>query len=257
MNDHPETSPGSASEMDSPARFLVLVPTHIPREDDPRDISVRAAARIKAAAELVRSMREEHGRANVLLGIVGGWALHRRLPLALHHALAAIDREQILDADELDLIMGYGVNTVTDFHETLVWANQYLPDITEAMVVTSRGHARRLIAEAAMHTHFDAITHVESGEPRAAGEDEEWEERAVERPPHQYVVGGRASDVSRFGTRDALDWEIRMGHWADEHPEQFEQYLLQVWDLVRRCEAANTVIRIQGGGGWRLSVNCY
>lgn len=244
-------------QVESPERFLVLVPTHIPREDDPRDISVRARARIEAAVEKVRAMREDYGRANVLLGIVGGWSLHRRLPLALHHALAAIDREEILDIEELDLIMGYGVNTVTDFQQTLAWANEYLPDIKEALIVTSEGHARRLIAEAAMHTHFDSITHLESGEPRGAKEDQEWTERAAERPPHQYVVGGRASDVSRFGTRDALAWETRMGYWAQEHPQEFEEYLLKVWDLVRRCEAANTVIRVQGGGGWRLSVNCY
>jgi hypothetical protein len=111
-------------------------------------------------------LRTELGRANILVVLFGGWPLHRRVPLAIHHAYAAIVIHRLLTPDELDFVASYGVSTTTDLHGTLMWMKENILDVQEAYVVTSKGHAERLVAESDMHSLFATIHHVETNEPR-------------------------------------------------------------------------------------------
>lgn len=236
-------------------KSAVFVPTNLPNED-PRDISGRALARFRVAAELLEQLRQEHGRANVLLVLFGGWPLHNRLPLAVHHAYAAIRTHDVFKAEDFDMIASYGVNTVTDLHGTLSWMKENLLNVEKAYVVTSIGHAERLVAESDMHALFHEVEHVESHEHRSHEEDVQWAERAKSIPPHQFLVSGRASDVTRFGSQDSLEYALKMGQWAEQHPEEFKTYMSDIWDLVEELEATNVVVRSHTPGCWRININC-
>lgn len=236
-------------------RILVFIPTHLPDDDNPIDISLRAKARFTTAIDAVRQWRAERRRSNVLLAVVGGWPLYCRLPLALHRSFAAAEINKIMSLDEIDLIMGYGVNTVTGFCPTMEWVKENISDINEALVCTSSGHARRLVYESGMHSYFKSISYLESGESRAEDEDQRWSQRAREIPAHQYLVTGRGADISRFGARDALVWEENMNHWASEHQQEAEDYLAEIWRFIGRCEQENIVIRF-ASNAWRLALNC-
>ena len=241
--------------IEKPQKFAVFIPTNLPTED-PRDVSDRALSRFRIGAELVQQLREEHGRANVLLVLFGGWPLHNRLPLAIHHAYAAMRMHSIFEVEDFDLIFSYGVNTVTDLHGTLSWMKQNLLNVESAYVVTSTGHAQRLVAESDMYSLFKEVKHVESHEHRSAQEDIDWTERAKNIPPHQFLVGGRASDVTRFGSQDSLEYANKMGEWAENHPHEFKEYMSNIWDLVEELEAANVVVRSNTPGCWRININC-
>ncbi len=207
--------------------------------------------------EMVRKLRRERGRANVLLVVFGGWPLHKRLPLSVHHAYAAIKKHQLLDTSELDLLVSYGVNTVTDLHGTLEWMKEHVLDVNEAYVATSKGHADRLVAESDMHTLFDKIYHIESNEQREhLDEDRHWSLRAKSVPSHQYIVGGRASDVTRFGSSTSLEWAAKMGKWAEANPLDYREYTDNIWRLVEELEANNVMVRSRTPGAWHLDINC-
>jgi hypothetical protein len=244
------------SSLSKPRKIAVFIPTNLPSKEDPRDLSPRALARLQVGIGLARRLRQEVGRANVVVVLFGGWPLHKRLPLAVHHAYAAINIHKLLSADELDFITSYGINTTTDLHGTLRWMKESLLDVQEAYVVTSRGHAERLVAESDMHSLFKIINHVETQEPRyTETEDVEWTERAKDIPPHQYVVSGRASDVTRFGSIDSLEWAEKMRLWAHEHPTEFTQYIANIWELIGNLEENNVVIRSRTPGCWRIDIN--
>ncbi len=202
-------------------------------------------------------MRDERGRANVIIVVFGGWPLHGRLPLAIQHVYTAVSIHKVLDLDELDFIASYGINTVTDLHGTLAWMKENIAQITEAHIVTSKGHADRLIAESNMHAIFPHIFHVESFEPRdSEDEDERWSKRARSIPPHQYIMAARASDVSRFGSIDSLEWLSRSRDWANSFPEMHRQYMNDIWKLVHGLEENNVAVLTQTPGSWRLRINC-
>jgi hypothetical protein len=170
--------------------------------------------------------------------------------------MAATDQEGILDLSEVDLITGYGNDTITDFQGTLKWMRDNLAGLESIYVVSSQGHSRRLVAGIEAHGPFPhSIKHIESGERITAEQMESDFLRVAEIPPHQFLQGGRASDVARFSSRDALAWENNMRSWAQDNPEDFETYLSSLWNLVGRCEERNIIIKI-AGAGWQLSVNC-
>jgi len=238
-----------------PRRAAVFIPTNLPTVD-PRDISERAIARFKAGMSCARDLRAEMGRANVLVVLFGGWPLHARIPLAVHHAYAATELHKLLTPDELDLVASYGINTTTDLHGTLKWMKENVLDVQDAYVVTSKGHAERLVAESDMHSLFQKVNHIETGEPRyTKNEDKDWGVRAKSIPSHQYLIGGRASDVTRFGSIQSLEWMAKMKQWAEANPEQFSAYLNGLWDLVGKFEENNVVVRSRSPGCWRLEVN--
>jgi hypothetical protein len=213
-------------------------------------------ARFKVAMTWARTLRTELGRANVLVVLFGGWPLHRRVPLSIHHAYAAIVMHRLLTPDELDFVASYGVSTTTDLHGTLMWMKEHILDVQEAFVVTSKGHAERLVAESDMHSLFSTIHHVETHEPRyAETEDQEWTYRARNVPSYQYLIGSRASDVTRFGSLQSLEFAARMSRWADAHPGQFAAYLSGIWQMMSNFEEHNVVVRSRSPGCWRLDLN--
>jgi hypothetical protein len=244
------------TDVPKPRKAAIFIPTNLPALDDPRDINMRSQARFEVGMSYARKLRAELGRANVLVILFGGWPLHGRIPLAIHHAYAAIVMHQFLTADELDFVASYGINTSTDLHGTLKWAQENLLDIKEAYVVTSKGHAERLITESGMHQLFSTIKHVETHEPRSAtGEDQLWTTRAKNIPPHQYIISGRSSDVTRFGSIDSLEWAGKMRLWAAENPDKFDTYLANIWRMMGQLEENNVVVRSRTPGCWRIDIN--
>jgi hypothetical protein len=249
--DHQHTA-----ELFEPVTSAVFIPTNLPA-DDPRDICERGVARFRAGLELARGLRAEHGRANVLVVVFGGWPLHDRLPLAIQHVYAASRLHYLLELDELDFVASYGISSVTDLHGTLQWMQQHLLSIDNAYVVTSKGHAARLVAESGMRSLFAHIHHVESHEPRDDDEeDERWSLRAQNIPPHQYLTAARASEVSRFGSLDSLEWVNKTRQWAQQHPDKHAKYMDDVWNLIKGLEENNVAIRSETPGCWRLTINC-
>lgn len=242
--------------MDRNRKSAIFIPTNTPSED-PRELHPRAIARFKMGIEYARRLRKKNGRANVLVVVTGGWPLYNRLPLSIHHVYAAIKTYKFLKPEELDFVASYGVNTVTDLHGTLKWMNDNLVKAQDAYVVTSEGHAERLVAESDMYSLFEKIYHVESGEPRyTPDEDMIWTERAKDIPPYQYIVGGRASDVSRFGAKDSLVYEQKMEMWAKKNPKLYEKYMINIWRLMQDLEANNVIVRCHTPGCWQLTINC-
>jgi hypothetical protein len=244
------------TKLTKPTKSAVFIPTNLPAAD-PRDICDRSIARFKTGIALARKLRKEHGRGNVVLVVFGGWPLHNRLPLSIQHVYAACQIHHILNVDELDFVSSFGVNSVTDLHGTLSWMQEHIMNITDAYVVTSVGHATRLIAESDMYSLFENLYHIETHEHRGhAGEDEHWIDRAKNIPPHQYRISGRASDVTRFGTYDSLEWINKTYAWAETNAGLYSQYTSDVWDFVGELEANNVIVRSQTPGCWRLTINC-
>lgn len=245
------------NEMQKPLKSAVFIPTNLPLVDDPRDISKRALARFRIGADYARQLRALHGRANVSLVIFGGWPLHTGIPLSIQHVYAAVRIHRILQIDEIDFIASYGINSVTDLHGTLQWMKDNILDIRNAYVVTSKGHATRLVAESNMQSIFNRIYHIESHEERdSEDEDERWVKRANNVPPHQYVLASRASEVSRFGSLDSLEWVKNSKKWAVDNPNKFKGYTDDLWNFVKDLEENNVAVRIQTPGGWKISINC-
>lgn len=243
-------------EVHNVPKIAIFIPTNLPA-GDPRDISKRALARFEVGMKLARRMRDERGRANVLVVVFGGWPLHGRLPLSIQHVYAASKIHKIFDLDELDFVMSYGINTVTDLHGTLSWMRENIAKVSEAHIVTSKGHAHRMIAESMMNDLFPHIYHVESFEPRdSEQEDELWLQRAKSVPPHQYLMAARSSEVSRFGSIDSLEWLQRSREWAEAYPDLFTQYMDEIWQLVHGLEENNVALLTQTPGSWRLRINC-
>lgn len=226
-------------------------------DEDPRKISQRALYRFKVGMEYARKLRKKFGRANVLVVVMGGWPLYNRLPLAIQHVYAAIEEYKLMEPEELDFVASYGVNTVTDLHGTLLWMNNNLLKVEDAYVVTSIGHAERLVAESDMYSLFEKIYHIETGEPRyTSDEDTNWTLRAHSIPPHQYLIGGRSSDVTRFGTEDSLKEAKKMEIWAKANPLLYEEYINKIWRLMQRLEENNVILRCHTPGCWQITINC-
>ncbi len=237
-------------------KVAVYINTHLPAED-PRDISARSIARFKVGIEQARSLRQELGRANVIVIISGGWPLYNRLPLAVHHAYAAIRLHNILQPHEVDAIFSYGVNTITDLHGSLKWMKENILGVQEVYVASSKGHASRLIAESGMDELFDKVFHTETHEPRGdVDEDHRWILRSRSIPAHQYMVSGRGSDVTRFGSMDSLAEAHRMELWAKANPTASESYINEIWGFLKDLEEHNVIIKAQTPGCWRISINC-
>ena len=244
------------SLMERRVKAAIFIPTNLPA-NDPRDISSRARARFEVAMNLARELRKERGRANVLVVVMGGWPLHGRLPLAVHHVYAASRINNMLELDELDLVASHGINTVTDLHNTLEWMKGNLVDIQEAYVVTSRGHAARLVAESSMHSVFERVHHVESNEERSdEQEDELWVSRSLDFPAHQHLYAARAAEVSRFGTLDSFECLQLTREWAEKHPREFRIYMNDVWQMLQDLEENNVAVRSLTPGAWRIDINC-
>lgn len=237
-----------------PRRVVVLIPTNTPDVDDPRSFSNRSYARFLTGMQKARELRKELGRANVLVVAFGGWTLHNRLPLVVHHVHEAI-KQNLLELPELDLMVAHGPNTVTDIYEVRAWLESNAPGFQEAFLVTSKGHARRTVAEGELHDFFAVVNHIESKEIREITEDNAWTERALNTPAYQFSNGGRASDVARFGERDALAWAEKMKQWAQANPNLWIQYQIDVWQMIGELEAANVAVRSDAPGGWVLRLN--
>jgi hypothetical protein len=245
------------TEIRKPIKSAIFIPTNLPSAGDPRDICDRSIARFKAGMEQARELRSKYGRGNVVVVVFGGWPLHNGLPLSIQHVYAAACVHNLMDLDELDFIASYGVNSVTDLHGTLTWMKEHILSVRDAYVVTSKGHAARLTAESDMHSLFDRIYHVETHERRGGkDEDKRWLDRSKDIPPHQYRISGRASDVTRFGTFDSLEWINKTYTWAEKNPKLYSEYISDVWEFVGGLEKNNVVVRSQTPGSWRITVNC-
>ena len=239
-----------------PRKIAVFIPTHLPA-DDPRDFSTRSIARFTVGMEYARRLRADYGRANVIVVVFGGWPLYNRLPLAVHHVFAATAIHNLLEPHELDFVASYGVNSVTDLHGTLSWLDGNLLQTQDAYLVTSTGHAERVAAESDMSSLFENIYHVESAETRGdEDEDDRWSRRALDIPPYQYIVGGRASDVTRFGSQASLLHAHKMEEWALKNPKLYTKYIADIWRFMQSLEASNVIVRCHTPGCWRITINC-
>ncbi len=242
--------------IDKPRRVAVLINTHLPAQD-PRDISVRALARFTVGIDYARTLRAELGRANVMVVVVAGWPLYNRLPMAIHHVYAAIRTHKIMAAEELDAVFSFGINSATDMHGSLEWMKQHMQGLQDAYVVTSKGHANRLVSESGMHEFFERIYQVETHEPRGdTDEDRRWVLRSKSIPAHQYMVSGRASDVTRFGSLDSLAEAQRMERWARKNPKVAETYIDDIWRFLKDLEEHNVIVKVTTPGCWRIQINC-
>jgi hypothetical protein len=245
--------------MQKPEKHVVLIPTNTPSESDPRKMSERATMRWEVGMKHARKLRDDHGRANVLVAAFGGWALHTGLPLALHHLYAAEEAE-LLKLDELDLLTAHGFNTATDLTKTLQTMGMQLGAgevNTHAHFVSSLGHAQRAIADTGLHEFFTTIAHIESGETRSSvTEDRDWVKRAREIPPYQIKFGLRGADIARNSASDARIWESRMRDWAEAHPDLWEEYGNGLGSLLfRLTSASNVVVWCDGAGCWKVKIN--
>ena len=245
------------SEMQKPLKSAIFIPTNLPDSKDPRDIGKRSLARFRVAIDYTRQLREIHGRSSVLLVVFGGWPLHTGIPLSIQQLYGAIRLHNILEINEVDFVTSYGVNSVTDLHSTLQWMKDNILNISDAYVVTSQGHAARMVAESGMQSLFQHIYHIETHEPRyTKDEDEIWTYRAKTIPSHQYVLASRAQDVERNGSIDSLEWIQTTKQWAESHPKEFKKYADDLWMFVKGLEENNVAVRSLTPGGWHININC-
>ena len=75
-------------------------------------------------------------------------------------------------------------------------------------------------------------------------------------PSHQYIVTGRASDVTRFGSIDSLAEAQRMDRWARSNPELAKNYIDDVWRFLMDLEEHNVIVKVETPGCWRIQINC-
>jgi hypothetical protein len=191
----------------------------------------------------------------VLVTVFGGWALHEGLPLAIHHVHAAV-KGKICSVDEIDLVTSHGVATVGDLLPTMSYMVEKMHSkAMEAYVVTSKGHADRLIAESNMHQYFGSVWHLESHEPRGVAEDANWSGRSLTVPPHQFVSCARAGDVARFGGHDAFQQAMCMKRWAEEDLKRYARYTRSVGALLWDMSRANVVVKTDAPGCANIAIN--
>lgn len=201
-------------------------------------------------------LREQVGRANVLVAHCGGWALHDRLPLALHHVHAALHKHGPFHISELDFVTATGVSTVTDVVPTMDLLRKFIDSEFALDIVTSVPHGSRLIAEGNLHRYSSNIQIIDSKEHVTPELRTAWPERGREVPAYQYARGGRASDVMYNGCGvEGRKFKDQMAKWAKDNPIDYCNYRRSMWELVGNMEEKNVVVHCTSPGGMRLRLN--
>ena len=238
-------------------QHAILLPTNTPTEEDPRLMSERAICRWKTGIQKAREIRKENGDGTVIVVAFGGWALHNRLPLVLHHAFAAW-KLHIYEPHELNLATAHGFATVGDIGKTLTFMDQSVGRGYIGHFCSSKGHTTRAITEAGMHQYFSKLYHLESGEIRQSEtEDIDWCNRAVKFPPYQHALGCRSADIARNGAAEARKWAERMRVWAEANPQLWKEYMQEMASFIMLLEENNVMVRCDGDGCMKICLNSF